>query len=326
MLYPTRISLENMVSHQLDPRKTILYTCLLHIGQITLNLLSSTFGELPFDDKLISLRTCEPFEADTISKINNPKPNIGLLVKRGIIPFAQQFVNVYESFDLCNSECSMIIFCQDTEEWPFLVKPTKDFSILAQWNNLVDIPVLLTSLSDSKLILNIINDPCYSELCEVRIQCLPIETQCFICKKEMVYLDYVVRLRCDHSYHEECLSKFISKYCPLCTDKTSATAHDTVDGTAASSIIVSETMEIIFEETLTRSILFPTADTVNSSAQIGETSVTFPLVDSVTHDTVFQPQQIHRILALGFGACKSDVLRSVNKISFSFKINIFTLG
>jgi hypothetical protein len=223
--------LTNLGKIEVDPKGTIFYNCLLTIGPLKLNGISSNFSELPFNN-LSNLQLIEgnPICGET-DLLNPPSENSILYFRRGLVSFAMKALRG-QSFG-----AQAILISQNSDRWPFLMTDSTQATRSSSFTSLpseeetsIIIPVIMISQNDGQILekyLSTINSSSSSSSSSVEtdslpttisICCQPLSKECIICQENYQPGEMILKLPCCHLYHETCLFRWLSTAhtCPLC--------------------------------------------------------------------------------------------------------------
>lgn len=211
----------NLNKIEIENRNIILFNCVLTIGPLKINGISSSFSLLPFNKlnnnnlQLIqSIPICgeQELQNNNLNLNQNNNNNLILYFERGIVSFYTKALRAQ------NIGAKAVIISQNSPKWPFIMtNSTNQHQEQHQEQEPITIPVIMVSQSDGQLISKYLLQSTQNPQ-EISIQCEELEKQCIICQELFQCGDIVLKLGCCHIYHETCLMKWLtnSTTCPLC--------------------------------------------------------------------------------------------------------------
>jgi hypothetical protein len=195
----------NLGKIEVDSKGSIFYNCVLSIGPLKINGVSSDFSELPFNE----LSNLQLLEANPIcgeTELVNPLMENGILYfRRGVVPFATK------AFRGQSSGAKAVIISQSNDRWPFIMTDSTQQAI-------VTIPTIMISQSDGQLLEKYLSSAASSTPSSISLVCQPLSKECIICQEIYQTGDIILKLPCCHLYHQACLFRWLSTAhtCPLC--------------------------------------------------------------------------------------------------------------
>jgi hypothetical protein len=202
----------NLGKIEVDSKGSIFYNCLLSIGPLKINGVSSDFSELPFEE----LTNLQLFEANPIcgeADLVNPfVENTILYFRRGVVPFATK------AFRGQSFGAKAVIISQSNDRWPFIMTDSTQQSMIT-------IPTIMISQSDGQLLEKYLSSSSFSSTTSsvtsstsISLVCQSLSKECIICQEIYQPGDIILKLPCCHLYHQACLFRWLSTAhtCPLC--------------------------------------------------------------------------------------------------------------
>lgn len=196
----------NLGKIEVDVKGSIFYNCILSIGPLKINGISSDFSELPFPE-LTNLHLFEgnPIYGDTeLENIFVEDTSMVLYFRRGVVSFATKALRG----QLFGAKA--IIISQSDDRWPFIMTDSTQQA-------LISIPTIMISQSDGQLLEKYISSSSLSST-PISLTCQPLSKECIICQEIYQQGDIILKLPCCHLYHQDCLFRWLSTAhtCPIC--------------------------------------------------------------------------------------------------------------
>ena len=192
-----------------DERKGILYNCVLSLGPLKINAVSSSFGALPFDD-ILNIPLIKSIPEHGESPLLNAEAAAGAAVfmTRGCVTFAEKASRAADAGAVC------LIVMQSADKWPFVMVDTGH---QIGGDGFMSIPVLMVSNSDGLLLQKLIETNS-KHTKDLSIRCMDPSKDCIICHEVFEQGEVVLKLPCAHTYHDECVMAWLQDRhtCPMC--------------------------------------------------------------------------------------------------------------
>lgn len=192
---------------EVDPKGTIFYNCVLSIGPLKINGVSSDFSQLPFSELTnLTLLEANPICGETSLVNNSINDNTILYFRRGVVPFAAKALRAQEF------GAHALIISQNVDRWPFIMTDSSQSTTSTP----ITIPVIMISQSDGHLVEKYLATA--SAAVNISLSCQSLSKECIICQELYQQGDILLKLPCCHLYHQACLFRWLSNAhtCPLC--------------------------------------------------------------------------------------------------------------
>lgn len=193
----------------LDKRMGILWNCVISLGPLKINAITSDFGVLPFGNIENTKIVKSNPECGEHCLVNADETRGSIvLMKRGVVTFAEKALRAVEGGAIC------LVVTQTLDKWPFVMT---DSAKQIGGEGLLSIPVVMVSVSDGALLEKLIMAG-NKHIREVSIRCNEGAKDCSICHEEFEQGNIALKLPCAHAYHETCVMSWLESHhtCPMC--------------------------------------------------------------------------------------------------------------